>query len=84
MKLKIITDKGKKINIPIPNWFLKIGINKSIQKAYSSQNENKENNALSNFDLSIIADNLEELSEYKGLVVVHAIEKDGTEVKLIV
>ncbi len=84
MKLKIITDKGKKINIPIPNWLVKLGINKSIQKAYSSQKENKESSALANFDLSIIADNLEELSKYQGLVVVHAIEKDGTEVKLIV
>jgi len=84
MKLNITTDQGKKINIPIPNWLVKIGINKSIQKAYSSQNGNKDGNALSNFDLSIIADNLEELSKYKGLVVVHAVEKDGTEVKLIV
>ena len=84
MKLNIVYDNGKKINIPIPNWLVKIGINKSIQKAYSSQKKTKESNALSNFDLSIIADNLDELSKYKGLVVVHAIEKDGNEVKLIV
>ncbi|MCM1992851.1 hypothetical protein [Oceanirhabdus seepicola] len=83
MKLRIITDQGKKINIPIPNWLVKVGINKSIQKAYNPKKENKESNALSNFDFSIIADNLEELSKYKGLVVVHAIEKDGTDVKLI-
>ncbi|WBW95159.1 hypothetical protein [Oceanirhabdus sp. W0125-5] len=84
MKLKIVTDQGKKINIPIPNWLIRMGINKSIQKAYSSQKDNQESNALSKFDLSIIADNIEELSNYKGLVVLHAVEKDGTEVKLIV
>jgi hypothetical protein len=80
MRIFIKTDKGKKINIPVPMWTIRLGARFPIERIVRKHTKEKATKYLDLIDWTEMRKLIISLGEYKGLILVDIKASDGTEV----